>query len=57
MAKARQIVNSQFSVTVESVNDISSIKPEAGAMVVYKGGMYYADGTKWIKIAAAATDK
>ena len=57
MAKARQIVNSQFSTKVESVKNISSIKPEAGAMVVYKGGLYYANGTKWIKIAAAATDK
>lgn len=51
--KPRQIVNSQFGVNVESVNDLAFVQPELGALVMYRGILHFGDGKKWVKLAIA----
>lgn len=46
----RNVVNTSFGVNVESVDDLTQVKPELGALVMYRGVLHYADGTAWYRL-------
>lgn len=46
----RNVVNTSFGVNLESVEDLTQIKPELGALVMYRGVLHYADGTTWYSL-------
>ena len=43
----RNVVNSSFSINVESVRSLQSVTPEDGALVMFDGKLHYSDGIDW----------
>ena len=45
--RERNVVNSSFSINVESVRSLQSVTPEEGALVMFEGKLHFSDGKDW----------
>jgi hypothetical protein len=48
----RNVVNSSFSINVESVRSLQSVTPEEGALVMFEGKLHFSDGKDWYVVTS-----